>query len=426
MMRTLHGAFGFLNKPQLKVPRNLYLPRDLRERVYFSDHLHVMQNNRASIHGGGIAFSEREAGLAALGEYMERYASSFQLKHQLCYGSYEELKHTRPCYPPHRIRYFTETQYRDPNFKLHRLQETSPTHWIKACNYITQEEIWLPFFMVNVENIKGDGLYHKNTSTGTASHTKVEQAIQGGLLECIERDAFAAFWYFQHRLQYKKYAQAFILEKFKSDQQIQQLFATNRVKITTYDLSEYAFCPTFVVFILFKKGDTVFQSVGSATRLNKKEALVKAAIEAYQGIEYTAFACEQYKEVLTQEKIEAFDFSEIDSFKKHYALYNLYPALVQQVPILQDVRSETNYATTWEAYHPHHLVNLTAPELIKKGIDEVYYARLSTIDTLQLGFEVVKIVTPQLSFLTGDFNYPYLGGFDSHEDLFTSFPHPFP
>lgn len=426
MMRTLHGAFGFINKPKLKVPRNLNLPTDLRERVCFSDHLYVMQNNRTSIHGGGIAFSEQEADLAALGEYMERYASSFQLKDQLCYGSYKELKNTRHCYPPHRINYFTEAQYCDPKFKLHRLQENSLTHWIKGWNYITKEEIWLPFFMVNVENIKGDGLFHKNTSTGTASHTKVDQAIQGGLLECIERDAFAKFWYFQHRRQHKKYAQIFILEKFKTDQRIQQLFATNRVKITTYDLSEYALCPTFVVFILFKKGNKVYQSVGSATRFNQKEALVKAAIEAYQGIEYTAFACEQYKEVLTQEKIETFDFSEIDSFKKHYALYNLYPNLVQQVPILQDVRSEVNYTTTWVEYHPHHVLNFTAHELMKKGINEVYYAHLNTKDTLQLGFEVIKVVTPQLSLLTGDFNYPYLGLFDSQENLFTSFPHPFP
>lgn len=425
-MQTLFGAFGFLNKPKLKVPRNLDLPTDLRERVFFSDHLYVMQNNRTSIHGGGIAFTEQEADLAALGEYMERYASSFQLKHQLRYGSYNELKKTHNCYPPHRINYFTAAQYSDPNFKLHRLQENSPTHWIKGWNYITQEETWLPFFMVNVENIQGDGLYHKNTSTGTASHTNVTQAMHGGLLECIERDAFATFWYFQHRLQHKKYKQSFILEKFKNDQRIQQLFGTNRVKITTYDLSEYAFCPTFVVFILFKKGNTVYQSVGSATRFNQKEALVKAVIEAYQGIEYTAFACEQYKEVLTQEKIEAFDFSEIDSFKKHYALYNLYPELVQQVPILRDVRSETNYTTTWEEYHAHHLLDFTAHELMKKGINEVYYAHLNTIDTVQLGFEVVKMITPQLSLLTGDFNYPYLGLFDSQEDLFTSFPHPFP
>lgn len=426
MMHRLYGKIGFLNNPKLRVARNLYLPANMCETVCFSDHLYVMKNNRTTIYGGGIALNEQQADVAALGEYLERYASSFQLNKKLIYGAYDELKSVHTCYPPHCIRYFTTEQYNHPNFELHRLDEHSQTHWIKGYNYSTQEEILLPFFMVNVENIKGDGLYHKNTSTGTAAHTNLELAIQGGLLECIERDGFVKFWYSQHHQQFKKYDQAFILKQFKTDQQIQQLFDNSKVKIITYDLSEHAFCPTFAVFILFKKGNKVYQSVGAAARLNKKEAIVKAVIEAYQGIEYTAFTCEQFRTVLSPEKMRALDFSQIDSFKKHYALYNLFPELIEHVPLLQDVRREDNYTLDWQEVHSHHIVNLTASELMDKGIQEVYYANLSTRDVQQLGFEVIKVITPQLSLLTGDFNYPYLGLFDSNENWFTHFPHPFP
>ncbi|WP_413512039.1 YcaO-like family protein [Myroides odoratus] len=426
MLACLRGELGFLNNPILKVPRNLYLPSSLYERVCFSNHLFVVNNNRKSIHGGGIALDENKSNIAALGEYLERYASSFQLKKSLIFGAYEELKSTHFCFPPNQIHYYSEKQYEALTFQFKRLTPQTKTHWIQGENYCTQEKTLLPFFMVNVENIEGDGLYHKNTSTGTACHITRDKAIESGLLECIERDGFATFWYFQKQRKYKKYAQSFIVEQYKTDNQIKGLFENTRIKIVTYDISEYAYCSTFVVFILFKKRGKTYKSVGSAARLNKKEALLKATLEAYQGIEYTEFACEQNQTAFTEKKIADFDFSEVDSFKKHYALYNLFPELTLYVPLLKDVESEEGYTTSWQDFYRHHIVNLQPEELVKKGINEVYVVLLSTIDTLQLGFEVLKVCTPQLNLLTGDFNYPYLGLFDSDEDLFTDFPHPFP
>ena len=51
---------------------------------------------------------------------------------------------------------------------------------------------------------------------------------------------------------------------------------------------------------------------------------------------------------------------------------------------------------------------------------------LTTADVKQLGFVVVKVTTPKLNLLTGNFNYPYLGLLKSNEKLFLEFPHPFP
>lgn len=106
-------------------------------------------------------------------------------------------------------------------------------------------------------------------------------------------------------------------------------------------------------------------------------------------------------------------------------MYNLYPELTHYVPILTDV-GDDDYSTSWQEDYKHHIQDLSPDELVRKGINEVYVARLSTVDTIQLGFEVIKVITPQLHLLTGDFNYPYLGLFDPKEDLFTDFPHPFP
>ena len=426
MSGVLFGELGFLNNPQLTVPRNLYMPAFLHESVCFSDRLFVVHNQRETILGGGISFDKEQAGIAALGEYLERYASSFQISNSLLYGSYATLKDTYDCFDPLQISYFSEEQYRQPGFELKRLTRTCKTHWIRCEHYQTKAEILLPFFMVNVENIAGDGLYHKNTSTGTACHTTVGQAIRGGLLECIERDAFAAFWYTQQKGNFVKYTSSFLVNHFKDDRIIRDLFANKRVKIVTYDLSSTAYCPTFVVFILFQSKGKIYQSVGAASRLEKREALIKAVIEAYQGIAYTEFTTDEFRSTLSSEQLNAFDFSEIDSFKKHYALYNLYPELKRCVPLLKDVLGEEHYTTTWQEVHSHHLKDLSTESLSKKGIDQVYIARLGTVDIRKLGFEVIKVITPQLHLLTGDFNYPYLGLFEPQVDLFTEFPHPFP
>jgi ribosomal protein S12 methylthiotransferase accessory factor YcaO len=93
---------------------------------------------------------------------------------------------------------------------------------------------------------------------------------------------------------------------------------------------------------------------------------------------------------------------------------------------LKDAESDDNFCEEFVSNHKHHINSFNQNELIAKGLDEIYYTNLTTIDVKQLGFEVVKVITPKLNLLTGNFNYPYLGLFGNKNDLFTEFPHPFP
>ena len=119
-------------------------------------------------------------------------------------------------------------------------------------------------------------------------------------------------------------------------------------------------------------------------------------------------------------------FSNITSFRKHYALYNLFPELRIHVPIFHEAESDDNFSDNFILNYTHHIESIEKNELTNKGLDEIYYTNLTTIDIKQLGFEVVKVITPKLSLLKGNFNYPYLGLFDENIELFTKFPHPFP
>lgn len=426
MISELTGNFGFINKPKFNLASNNYMPKGLHEKVWYSENLFTIGNNKPSTNGGGISFSKKEADISALGEYIERYSSSFQINKGLLYGSFNELSINYKCFNPRNICYFNQSQYEDVNFKLKELKKESETYWIKSINYLTDEEILLPFFMTNVENIKDDGLHHINTTTGTATHTSINKAIESGLFECIERDAFSKFWYYQNKKEYKKYSKEFILETFPNDDFISKLYKTNKINIVTFDIGMYSYSPTFVVIIYFKKKNKIYQSIGSATRLNQKDALIKACIEAYQGIEYIELVCEENIKEINSKEVLDFDFSGINSFRKHYALYNIFPELRLNVPVLLDAESNIDFSSIWSEKYKHHVNSLEKKELILKGLDEIYYTNLTTIDVKQLGFEVLKVITPKLNLLTGNFNYPYLGLFNSDDDLFIKFPHPFP
>lgn len=424
MMATLYGNFGFVNKPLINVASNIYMPKNLYEKVIFANNLKVIGNNKEDISGGGISFDLKEALISAFGEYAERYSSSFQINTGLYLGSYESLSNNHLCYNPDQIKYFSEKQYLNKNFGLKRLDKLTEVHWIKSRDYLAEQTVLLPFFMTNVENIKTDGMFHINTTTGTACHISTEKVIESGLLECIERDAFCKFWYLQKMNKPKKFSAEFILNCYKGDNTIDALFNNRKLKIISFDISEFAYAPTFVTFIYFKKKNKIYQSVGSGTRLKHRDALIKSCIEAYQGIEYIEVVCKQ--NVYSQESIKNHNFNDIDSFRRHYALYNVHPELITDVPLLQNMFRKEEFSCQWQDQYPHHIQNMSKEELSSKGLDEIYYTELTTSDVKEFGLEIGKVVTPKLHLLTGNFNYPYLGLFDDQTNLMTEMPHPFP
>ncbi len=424
MINELIGNLGFFNKPRIKIASNSYMPEGLVERVRYSTNLASIGNNSSfNLTGGGISFDEKQAEIAAIGEYVERYSSSFQNKDGLIFGSYNELTKRYKCFNPDDLKYFSKEQYDTPGFEFNRFEKTTKVHWIESCDYETGSPVLLPFFMTNIENIDGDGMFHVNTSTGTAAQVNINKAIESGLLECIERDAFSKFWLKQDLT--GKLSLDFILNKFSGNDKIQKLFNNEQVRISIYDIGNQALLPTFVVFLYFKKNNKIYQSVGSATRENKLEALIKAGIEAYQGIEYVEMVYQQNKNEISEELINRDDFSEIKTFKHHFALYNVYPELRNRVPLIIDAQKYNTGKDLW-IDHEHHLNGIATEDIDFSKTGPIYYSVLTTVDVRQLGFEVVKVTTPKLNLLTGNHNFIYLGLYKDSNNLFTKYPHPFP
>lgn len=419
---SLFGQYSFLNTPVIIPPKHPLTPKNLKEFVIVSSNLKYYGCKNDYIPGGGFNFTVENAYNSALGEFCERYSCSFIKDNNLIYGSYQEIKDKYKCLSIEKIRYYTSNQYKDPTFRFQKLEVLEKIYWKWCKDYLNDSMILIPYFMVGLENIDNK-MFHFNTSTGSSAHQTIDKAVFGGFMECIERDAFCKFWYQQKFQKNNKLSTDYILTKFPNNDAIQSLFNNKKVRIVTFNLCEYSYAPTFAVFILFKHRGQLLHSVASATRLQIEDAIVKATLEAYQGIEYAIMCTNNYREILSNIQ----DYSILNEFDKHFAFYNINPHLREKSPILQSVMNwESDYDNDLEDEYSHHIQQLSVSELKKIGINQLFYTEMTTPDVEQLGIKVLKVITPELHLLTGHFKYPYLGLFGNHLDLFTEYPHPFP
>ena len=420
---SINGKFSFVNVPIMNIAKNVYLPQSLQEVAITSSNLSLVGNNTKTVIGAGLSFNYKDAYLSAFGEFCERYSCSFQNSGGLIYGTYENLKKEYSCYDIETVKYYTKEQYNNPDFIFNKINVHKPIYWKWCTDFINDEPILMPYFMVGLENIVGDGLYHYNTSTGSSAHNSIPNALLGGFLECIERDAFCKFWYLQNYKKHNKLSSDFIQSKYPNNEKIQSIYNNKKIKIVTFNLCDFSYTPTFVTFIFFKDKGKLLQSVGSASRLNIEDALLKSCLEAYQGIQYAKMCSEKYYDMLKD--IE--DFSIINEFDKHFAFYNINPSLREESSIIREALNwENNYTNEIEEIYPNHIKELSTKELKRAGITQFYFTEMTTPDVKELNIDVVKIIMPELHLLTGNFSYPYLGLFEDSSSLFLKYPHPFP
>ena len=146
--------------------------------------------------------------------------------------------------------------------------------------------------------------------------------------------------------------------------EITNLIDNRFVKFKFFDLVELAGIETIVTFLYFEYKGKLYQSLGAASRFSKEEAIVKATLEAWQGVEY-ALSLES-KVVLP----DIVDLGLINDFDKHFHFYNKYLHLRSECPILKQATSwdsgnDNIYMQDENAYQNHLLnLDLQYPEMI--------------------------------------------------------------
>ena len=414
------GDFYFL-------PNRFFLPEGVYQTTCEGKNLIFLGAQNNQITAGSISFTENEAIISTFGEFVERYCGSFQMQQAeniLENISHSSLSKENEVLSFKYLNLYKEEQYKNENFPYKPIIVDTPLDWVKAYCHIIQKEIFVPcdFVFLPYRHSKLVKNHWDQTSTGMAAHISTENAIKGGYLECEERNAFCKWWYLQeYEIENQtKYRQEDISKFYSHNDEVQKLYNNDRVRIITYDLGHYSNVETIVCFLIFHYKNKEYIAIGCSSRLNKEDAIIKACLEAYQGIDYAILLCNRENWLNGADE----NFNLIDGFDKHYAFYNLFPQFRDKIPLYKHLR---NNKFSDIKFFPDKMKSFDFQYIRNQNnIPHLISIDLTTIDVRSLGFEVHRVIVPGFHLLTGSHKTPYLGFFKDEHNLFTEFPHPFP
>lgn len=421
---------GLITGPLNHHPCSWFLPNGLHQTTCQSNNLTTLGTNIDAVNGSSIALSLNASVGATLGEFCERYCLAYEDGNRLVLGSYQELaaEPGRSLVHPADFKLYAAWQYAQPDFPFVPFTVHDRIAWVNGTDLLTNREILVPAFLVFLPH---DTYYDQrksfiqNTSTGAAAGQSLARATQGGFLECAERHAFCTWWYKQAQPgqpPVPTYDAPAVLRSYPNNAVLRQLYHNERVRFKVFDLSAYGPVDTMVAFMFYTYKGRQMYALGMASRFDPEEALIKAALECYQGVDYGIQLEHQYQDWTSNPA----DFSNINDFHLHFALYNRFPALCQQVPLLKEAFDPAVNAVVVAPSQGPKMRSLA--DLPLAGLPHVVRVEVTTPDVREVGIAVTRVLTPGWAYLTGSHATPFLGAevFRGEAPLFTAYPHPFP
>ncbi len=421
--QIINTEAGLVSSCLFKLPNRPFIPKGLYLTALEGDNLDLLGCSFNKIKAGGIGFSPEHSYYSSLGEFCERYSSGIVDRSRVLITSYDELIKTgKRALHPNDIKLFTEEQYSEPDFPFEKLQTDHELPWIQCFDYYTDEAIYIPNFLVYFGKSPIDSKYSFQTSTGLACGDDFESAFKSAVFENFERHAFVNFWHNQNSNELIKYDVKTILETFPENKQIRNLVDNNNVHISIFDMTKLSHVESIVVIMYFKFKGKYLQTMGSSSRFTKEDALIKALLEAYQGVEY-AIGLDNANLL---KGVSETELEKINDYEKHFAYYNAFPHLREKVPMLKEALYEGNYASEI-LFEPNKLESVDKGTLKKAGIENIFYVDLTTSDVAELGNKVVRVIMPEFALLSAMHSYPYLGNeIFKNKEVYNELPHPFP
>jgi ribosomal protein S12 methylthiotransferase accessory factor len=153
----------------------------------------------------GKGAGDLQARVSCLAEAIERYSCHHQGHHPLLHSRLDQLGKT--AIAPQDLILFSTTQYENRNLsnEIHgrgfnwvpeKFDPAYAIDWSPAWSLTHQREVWLPadFCYFGYSSDRNHD-FCKADSNGCASGNTLEEAIQQGFFELVERDACALWWY---------------------------------------------------------------------------------------------------------------------------------------------------------------------------------------------------------------------------------------
>jgi thiazole/oxazole-forming peptide maturase SagD family component len=189
---------------------------DLEHGLYVFNAVQVQQstanhieNRRVGSPGSasGKGMTADQARVSCLAEAVERYSCGWVQSAPRKLGRIADFGDT--AWHPDNLLLFSDAQYDNratlnkPAGPLHfiprRFDETAEIEWSPVWSLTNECERWLPtrrcYFDYQAINVPGDHAFCYADSNGCASGATMSEAILQGMLELVERDAVALWWY---------------------------------------------------------------------------------------------------------------------------------------------------------------------------------------------------------------------------------------
>ncbi len=177
--------------------------------IFLADHSFAgLSDERFQVEGprrrsGGKGKSIEQARISALAESLERYSGVFDGTEPRLRATFRELGEA--AIHPNLCMSFSDRQYAERDkydAKTHRLRwvperfrEDATIDWTPLWSLSTDQVRYLPTSSCYYGYRSSDPLFSRADSNGCASGSVLEEAVLQGLLELIERDAVAIWWY---------------------------------------------------------------------------------------------------------------------------------------------------------------------------------------------------------------------------------------
>lgn len=365
-------------------------------------------DKNSSLEGSASDFDEKKAKIKALGEYVERYCldnpTNIFKKRSYKEGVSESID-------PSIFLNFRNEDINGLGVEYTEKVINSKLEWVLGTNILTEKEIYLPAQLVYINHPFSEPMIRPRISTGASSHINLERALISGIMENIERDSYV-LTYFTKR----KVPRVSLDGELKG---LKDYFERYKLELAVFETTTDLEIPSFMCLNLDRTGMGPAISVGLGANLNPIEAIKRSISESQQVRQWIRYkyVAESMPNVKGPE-----DFRQVEDRG-----YYWYPReRINELGFLLD-----NSSGKKSSEYKKRRIKTTkelSEFLRSKGV-ESYFVDIGNEITKNFGFEVVKVVQPQLQPLFLEENLPCLEGerirrYSGNSEL-NKIPHPF-
>ncbi len=374
------------------------------------------------LNSSGTGLLRTCAAVRAVGEVLERYAASFPGRHLLTTATWRDLG------GPHPEEYalFSPEQWAS-GLPYSRFEEDTPIEWVPADDLTSGRTVWVPAQRVFLVRPRSSWRAEIGpaTSTGLACATSRTGAVLAGVLEAVERDAFAITWW-------RKLPAAPIGPSAGGSLSavIASRFRRCGLDFVTRLLPTDLGIPTVLALALDRSAPDSVAAVGAAARLDPAAAYIKALLEAVQ----TRTWLRQMGGGVGFDPGPGFDG--VRQYRHHVQLFGK-PQSLPHLDFLLDSKADALCLDRLPDVSGKPEADLAyCVERLRLAGLRLLVVDLTPPELEACGFNVVKVVVPGLVDVAPSHRHRFVGGLRLREvparigvgaaDGLNDYPHPFP